>query len=130
MTMRQYPFGMFEEMERLFESMRQSAMDLQRYGSALGLEETDDGYVVLADLPGFEKDEISLTVNGGVLTVRADHEISGEDGSRTRRVHESMRLPGDVDVEAITATYRNGVLEVTLPGDEGRGSTGHRIDVE
>lgn len=88
----------------------------------LSLETDEDGYVAFADLPGFEKDEITLRFDDGLLTVEAEHEVT-EDGEyatsrRSRHVYEQLRLPAAVVEDEITATYRNGVLEVHLPTEE------------
>jgi len=156
MNSRRNPFDVFDEMERAFERMRRSmwgdyghdawSRDAGRgypypggraYGyeydrdSNLTVEATDDGYVVFADLPGFEKEEIDLRFEDGGLHVSATHEVSDGDRARSRRVRESVPIAGEVRVEDIEATYRNGVLEVRVPV-EGRedGDHGHRIDVE
>jgi len=98
-------------------------------GHALTLDRTDTGVVVLADLPGFEKEEIELTVEDGVLSVSGVHEVTDDHSTRSRTVRESVRVPGAVAVDGITASYRNGVLEVTLPvGDDS--VEDHRIDIE
>lgn len=87
---------------------------------------------MLADLPGFETSEIDLRLEDDTLVLDATHEVaeSSEYGamSRSRHVHEFLRLPGDVDEDGIEATYRHGVLEVRLPAIDGDDS-GHRIDV-
>ena len=141
----------FEQMEAMFEQMRRSALgslvDQGRSPSigpggiapvhpeqgtndaALTLEENDDGYVVLADLPGFEREEIDLTFDDGILSIRGTHEVADDEEYRQRTVSESVRVPGDVAVDEITATYRNGVLEVSLPVKE-QSSDEYRIDVE
>jgi HSP20 family protein len=118
----------FDEMERMFGEMRRSVG-----GSALGDEVVFDvhregeEFVVLADLPGFEREEISIRAEDGQLVLDATHEIRREEFERTRRVHGETRLPAGVDVDEASATYRNGVLEIRLPISE---SAGHRIDVE
>jgi HSP20 family protein len=128
----------FDEMDRMMESMRRSMFegldDVRRGGSSVNvtLDRDGDEYVVLADLPGFEKSEIDLRLDDGVLVLDATHEVaeSGEHGamSRSRRVHEFVRLPGEVDEDAVEATYRNGVLEVRLPA-LGEDDSTHHIDV-
>jgi HSP20 family protein len=146
---RRTPFDMFDEMEQLFDQMRRSmvgmrpSLDIDTYTHRLGsgsdsnltLEAVDGGYAVLADLPGFEKAEIDLRFDDGMLTIRATHEVSeegmGASYSRSRRVSESIRVPGDVLVEEIEATYRNGVLEVVLPVEgEMADADSHRIDID
>jgi len=141
----------FEQMEAMFEQMRRSMLgyravdgrptlgDGARTGPALtadgsrdaGLtvEERDGEYVVLADLPGFEREEIDLTFDDGVLTIDGTHEVTDDHEYRQRTVSESVRIPAEVAVDDVSATYRNGVLEVTLPVAEPE-STAVRIDVE
>ena len=130
----------FEEMERMMEQMRQSAFgDLSRAsGSNVTLETDEEGYVVLADLPGFEKEELDLRYEDGLLTIRAEHEVEDEyeaAGARTksarhRQVHERVRVPAEIHEDEITASYRNGVLEVHLPTVEDVDDGEHVIDVE
>ena len=139
----------FEQMEAMFEQMRRSALgswpdqsrpaltgrprsgtvDDRMTDVRVSIEESDDGYVVMADLPGFERDEIELGFEEGYLTIAGTHEESDDEQYRTRSVQESVRIPGDVIVEDATATYHNGVLEVTLPVDE-ESTDGYRIDIE
>ncbi|MFC7166328.1 Hsp20/alpha crystallin family protein [Halospeciosus flavus] len=97
---------------------------------ALDWHAADDAYTLVADLPGFEKEELDLTVEEGVLRIDAEHVVETESTHRRRHVHEHVTLPDDalVDDDAVAATYRNGVLEVTIPRSSE--SSGTRIDVE
>lgn len=118
----------FDEMDRLFESMRRSMLGGRMAGDAnVRLEATDEGYLVHADLPGFEAEELDIRFDDGLLTIDAVHEVDDADRTHSRRVHETVRLPGVVIVEDIEADYRNGVLEVRVPTAEESG--GHRIEV-
>jgi HSP20 family protein len=88
----------------------------------------------MADLPGFESEDIRVTFDDGVLSISA-HQEAAEDDEKTvhrhaRSVRESLRIPGDVDADAISGTYRNGVLEVTLPTLEAPEDDTHVIDLE
>ncbi len=145
MAMRRYPF---EEMERMMEQMRRAMYEGRiGFGSSFGgesehsginlsLDADDDGYVVLADIPGFEKEEIDLRYEDGSLSVEASHETSEESDASTRRhtrhVYERIHVPGDVIEEEITASYHNGVLEVRLPTPESVDDEDHgtRIDID
>lgn len=128
MSIRRTPFG---ETDRLFDRMRRSMFGDRDWESSygtfqsdvnLGVETDAEGYLVVADLPGFEKEELDLRFDDGLLTITGEHEITERSESaastRSRRVYEQVRLPADVAPDGIEATYRNGVLEVRLPTDE------------
>lgn len=105
-------------------------------GANVTLETDETGTVVLADLPGFERSEIDLRYEDGTLAIRAEQETNDEDGdgsvrtSRRRRVHEHVHVPGEVDEDDISASYRNGVLEVHLPAEADDGDDAYVIDIE
>ncbi|OPY29149.1 MAG: Small heat shock protein HSP16.5 [Methanocella sp. PtaU1.Bin125] len=68
--------------------------------------DTDETVQVIAEMPGIEKSDVELGVEGRSLEIRA---ARGD-----RRYHETVELPADVDQDSAKATYKNGVLEVTL----------------
>ncbi len=98
------------------------------------LEETDDGYVYVMDLPGFEKDDIDLTFDDGVLSIQAHTNV--EDGSdsyrsvRSRRVGRRVPISSAIIADEIAASYHNGVLEVDLPVEGDHEDDGHHIEIE
>ena len=127
----------FDEMNRLFEEMRHAMTENcfefdVGYGAGIPvrMEADDVGYLVHADLPGFETEEIDLRFDDGLLTIDARHEGSDDSEQWTRSVNESLRIPGEVDVENIEASYHNGVLEVSVPTEPDAESMGHRIDID
>lgn len=91
------------------------------------LHEEDGEYVLTIELPGFEKEEISVTWDDGMLNVAAEHE--DEDRGRSRTYHRRFRLPQPIDADGIEAAYTNGVLEVRLPA-EATGLGGMEIDID
>jgi HSP20 family protein len=91
------------------------------------LYEEDGQFILTIDMPGFDADEISLRWNDGRLAVSAEH--VDEDRNRQKNAHRTFRLPKDIVVDDITATYSNGVLEVTLP-IEGELTAGTEIPIE
>ena len=92
------------------------------------LYEEDDAFVLSIDAPGFDREEIDLTWDRGVLNVAAEH--VDEERGRKRTFHRRFRFPKDVDTEAIDAAYRNGVLEVTLPIQQDIELRGEPIPIE
>lgn len=83
-----------------------------------------DHYLLEAELPGFSKEEISLDLKEGVLTIKAEHKSENEEKDETgnfirreRRfgaVSRSFDVSG-IDEEQITASYQDGVLKLRLP---------------
>lgn len=96
----------------------------QSFTPKVDVKETKDSYVLDMDLPGRTEGDVDLSLKENVLTISSDKEDSreekGKDGylirERTRsRFTRSFTLPDDVQGEAINATFKNGVLEVTMP---------------
>ncbi|WP_435145254.1 Hsp20/alpha crystallin family protein [Halobaculum sp. P14] len=118
-----------------FESMRRGHIDVD-------VADYDDELVVVADLPGFDKSDVDLTVREDVLTIRADRTLDRSSGTseggdsdayvrrerRSESLRRSIRLPASIDEDATTATYTNGVLTVTLPKLDVDGDA-HHIDI-
>jgi HSP20 family protein len=87
-----------------------------------GFETADVGkeVVVRAELPGFEVNEIELTVTGNLLTIIAEHKEEVKEAKEVEpvehyKVKRTVLLPEGAKMEGITALYRNGVLEVHVP---------------
>ncbi|GAA0546495.1 archaeal heat shock protein Hsp14 [Halorubrum ejinorense] len=103
----------------------------------IDVTEYDDEFVVMADLPGFDRDGIDVRVDDDRLTIAAERDAEHEDADRRylrrERRHESVTrtvdLPATIRPDEATATYRHGVLTVTIPLDAVEADEGHRIDV-
>ncbi|OGA59097.1 MAG: heat-shock protein Hsp20 [Burkholderiales bacterium RIFCSPHIGHO2_01_FULL_64_960] len=88
------------------------------------VKETEDGYTVLAEVPGVAKEDIHVSLEGNVVSLRAevrqhDEKREGEKVLRSERyygaVARSFQLPADVDAAQAKAKYDNGVLTLNLP---------------
>lgn len=88
------------------------------------VKETDDGYEVDVDLPGFKKDEINLDIKDGYLTVSAEKGLDKKEEDKKGRVLRQERYAGvcsrsfyvgNVKPEEVKAKYESGVLSVVLP---------------
>ena len=91
---------------------------------AVDVAETDTAYQVKAELPGIRKEDLDVTVDDGVLTIKAQHNDNQEQAENGQLIRQersygkfvrSLRLGANVDEETITAEYRDGVLHITLP---------------
>ena len=124
------------ELNRLFEeywtptglgAAASAPMDLvpSAWNPRVDVYETNEGFVLLADLPGVEPSSIDLSVTGNVLTLRGE-KATGElpEGHAQMRERESgmfhrqLTLSSEVNFDAVQAEARNGVLRVSLPKQE------------
>jgi HSP20 family protein len=102
----------------------------------LDLKETEKAYMVHAEIPGVNKEDIEVSIDGNLVTIRAEvkreKEEKGETMLRTERYYGAMTrsftLTTDVDEKAASAKYTDGVLELTLP--KKAGSTSRRLQVQ
>jgi HSP20 family protein len=94
------------------------------YAPRIDFTENESELRVAAELPGFEEKDLKVTLEEGVLTIEAERtsEVKNEEAKEVRHVEtfhgkyrRSLRLPSEVDADAIKATYRSGILTVTLP---------------
>ena len=100
----------------------------RRWVPAMDLVETDDHFVLKADLPGLSEDDVQIDVEDNVLTVsgerKAEHEDTREGYVRVERSYgafrRSLTLPEGVEAEAVSASFENGVLEIRIPKPEQR----------
>lgn len=92
------------------------------------LYEEDEEFVLSIEMPGFDQEEIDVTWDDGRLRVAAENVEETRDRKRT--YHRTFRLPKRIDDEEISATYRNGVLEVRLPIEAKATQRGRQIDIE
>jgi len=101
---------------------------LRRWVPAMDLVETEDHFILRADLPGLTDKDVSIELEDNVLTVsgerQAEHEDTREGYFRVERAtgsfSRSLTLPEGVDADAVQASFENGVLEVRIPKPEER----------
>ena len=113
-------FDTFDNFTRDF--FRKSNAELPAFRT--DIRDSGDSYVLEAELPGFEKEDIRLDLKEGILTITATHNESSEEKDdkgtyiRRERRYGSFSRSFDVsgiDESGITAAYKNGILELTLP---------------
>ena len=88
--------------------------------------EGDDAFSLEFDLPGYEKENINLTVKEGVLTVSGERKLRDSENGKYFSYFErpkgafsrSFRLPDHIDAEKISSSYKNGVLAVDIKKKE------------
>ncbi|MBI4637920.1 MAG: Hsp20/alpha crystallin family protein [Candidatus Rokubacteria bacterium] len=116
-----------QEMDRLFERFFEPRWDaieaVGEWAPKVDLSETKDAVIVKAEIPGVEQKDLHVTFQEQVLTIKGEKQQEKEEkDERFHRVERScgafarsMRLPAAVDGEKVTASFKDGLLTVTLP---------------
>jgi HSP20 family protein len=124
------------EMNRLFNTFFEGGQagqgnggnTLRRWIPPMDLVETEDDFVLRADLPGMSEGDVSIELEDSILTIsgerKAEHEERKEGYYRVERASgsfaRSLTLPDGVNPEAVRASFDRGVLEVRVPKPEQR----------
>jgi len=106
---------------------------------AMDVKERDDAYVIKTEMPGVNKDDVSITLENGVLTITGESKSEKEEkeGERVLRQERrygkfvrSLRLGTQIDEKGVKASYKDGVLELILPKAEEVKPKRITVDVE
>ncbi len=134
------PFHQMEDMERRFFGPEFDNFFRGNNLAACKSDVTDEGdhYLLEADLPGFNKEDVHLDLDGDTLTIQAERHSNVEQKEhhqvvRVERSYGTYSRSFDVsgiDTDKITAKYENGVLSLTLPKQAAEAPTSHRIKIE
>lgn len=119
---------MRDDVDRLFDVFfgnTQDEMD-NLWRPAIDIEENNGNLMVRAEIPGMKKEEIKVSVKDDVLTISGERKREEETKDKTiHRIERSygqfrrmIRLPAQVDADKVKASYKDGVLNVTLPKPE------------
>lgn len=131
------PLSRFEPLDELFPDMFRRLMRPAAFPNALAaidrtgdirvdVTETDNTFDIRAEVPGFKKDEIRVSIDGNYVSISAETKREKEEktgkGERTLvkelyygSASRSFSLPQDVDEKSSVAKYEDGVLKLTLP---------------
>jgi HSP20 family protein len=126
LLVRPEPFS--TEFNRLFNSLWETPTSSQRWVPEMDLVESDDHYLLRADLPGMKQEDVSIEFNDGTLTIsgerKAEYERKEKGFFRLERsfgkFSRSLTLPEGVDPDKIEAGFHEGVLDVRIPKPEQR----------
>ncbi len=125
----------FEEFENMLERYSKSGasnigkqmnteMSFADWAPSVDIDEEDDKYLIKADLPGVDKENINVKLENGVLSIRGEKTTKTETGKgtkrhRTERFHgtfaRSFTLPEAVKADQVEASYSDGVLSLVIP---------------
>jgi HSP20 family protein len=124
--------NMQREINRMFDSFFRSGwvedtgLAPAAWSPATDIVENDNGYIVKVELPGMSKDEVKITMQNNVLTVRGEkkRDKEGKENGyhRIERSYGAFQrcftLPAAVDASTIDASFKDGILTLTLPRTE------------
>jgi HSP20 family protein len=123
---------MRSELDRFFDGFlhgfeiapaRNACGRLGEFAPRVDVSETDEEFRVTAELPGLDEGDFEVSLEEDVLTIKGEKKVEEEEERKgythveTSRgsFHRAFRLPLEVDPESVTASYKQGVLTVTLP---------------
>jgi HSP20 family protein len=146
MTVTRYePYNLLNQLQRevnrLFEPGRLGAdedagVSASDWMPAVDIKEEDEQFVIYADLPGVQPKDIEITMEKGVLTLKGERNAGSKEEERKYKRLERVRgsflrrftMPDVVDVEKISAKFKDGVLELIVP--KGAAAQPRKITVE
>ncbi len=105
---------------------------------AVDVTDTEKAYEITADLPGMDEKNIEVKVSGGVLTIKGERREEKEEKKKDYYLHEreygsferSFQVPEGVDADKIDASFKKGVLTVTLPKKPEAQKAAKKIEVK
>ncbi len=115
----------FQRIVRSFLGDAEATLD-GTFSPALDVEEHDEGFTLHVELPGVAADNVDVSIEENVLTVSGKRDFYADKSTDTfRRVerrfgtfHRAVRLPDRVDPEGITASFKDGLLTISVPKAE------------
>ena len=120
------PFRELRSVEEEFDRMVGQRLARTAWVPPLDVRETEATFAVTVDLPGLEPDQVEVTFEDGLLTIRGQREFTKEvDEEQYHRIERSygsfvrcFSLPETVDADKVGAAYKNGVLTISMPKKE------------
>lgn len=147
-TQEEQPFySLQREMNRLFDDffrsfdiapLRWGTEPFKGFHPLVDLKENDKEFLIKAELPGIDEKDIEVNLFDDHLTIRGEKKEEKEDkGSNYHRIERSygsfnrvIPLPEKVDTKKVTASFKNGVLSITLPKTEEAKTKGTKVPIK
>ncbi len=120
--------SVFDEVDDLFQGFfrpvaQANLTNSSNHYPAVDIDETDSNYLLIAELPGFDKEDIKVSFHDGKLVIKAEHKEQSEskkEGSvikerRFGQFYRSFNFGSNVKESEIVANYEKGLLELTIP---------------
>ena len=118
--------SLHREVNRLFDDVFRGFENAPFSGGrnawpSVDVEESEKEYRITAEMPGMEERDVEVLLQDGMLTLRGEKKVEKDSGNRTLseryygRFERQIAIDRDIDEGAVTATFRNGILTVTMP---------------
>lgn len=127
------PFRQMMSLRQMMDRLFEDAFVMPREGQSEGAEhatldvyEEGNNLIVEASLPGMKPEDVDVSIEGGMLTIRGETKADEERKDRNYLIREhrrgsfarSVRLPDNVDTDKVQANFDNGVLRLVFPKSE------------
>lgn len=135
MTLHREMNRLFDDVFRGFDTHLPASLPRMASWPTMEVVETDKDVRVTAELPGLEEKDVEVLMNDGVLTIRGERRSEVEDKDRAfseryyGRFERRIPIAWDVEADKVDATFRNGLLIVTLPKSAQATSNVRRIAI-
>jgi len=127
-----------DSFDRLLSRMHDVFSEGQTWSPAVDIEDHGDNLIVKAELPGIDKKDINVSVTEDTLTISGKTQEEKKE-KRGKVLYQernygsfvrSFTLPAEVNREKVKATYKDGVLEITLPKKEEAKAKETKVEIE
>ena len=125
------PKSIFNDMESMVRTVFNDdwnfpTMNMKQWTPAVDVEEKDKSFHITADIPGLTKKDVKVNITNGILTISGERNTVNESENdhyhyRERRhgsFSRSFNLPETVKEDDVSASFKNGILAITLPKHE------------
>lgn len=129
--------GLRRDLNTLFDDFigREPISSCDHWTPSVDFTETDEAFLVAAEVPGMKKEDIKLTIHQNRLTISGERKEPDSQKNRLRAeccygpFSRTVTIPGEIEQRKVTAKYVNGILDITLPKKE-KGKTNEvKIDI-
>lgn len=114
-----------KDIQQFVEKVVPLANEEKDFAPDCDIVESEDEFKILLDLPGLSKKEIGISLKNSVLTVKGEREISIDEDEEFKRQERrrgafarAFAVPQNVNAAEVQASFRNGVLTITMPKSE------------
>jgi len=125
------PKSIFDDMDSMVKTVFNNdwnfpTMKPEHWSPAVDVEEKDNEFILTADIPGLTKKDVKVNISDSVLKISGERSTSGESESDhyhyRERQHGSFsrlfNLPDSIEEDGVSATFKNGILSISLPKQE------------